>query len=527
LINLVKSKDFYVLLGFYLIANILLLLNFDGLYWDDWIVYNQDYTTVKCLLEEIQHGIKGDFFLFLSQYGNGIYPFRLFVFFAIFLIGIFVYLILSTIKEFDKQSLFFITILFLLSPLNSAKISFSITPFLFPVLIFYFAFYLLTVYIKHPNILFRILILALFFVSFSTNSILVFYFSIFLYLYCIEFHFKFDHLLEKAKYFLKRYWDFFALPFLYFIYKAIYLKPYGLYEGYNAVSASTLPKAAVILFKNIDNSFVEVLFESFHTLTSVWIFVTFILYFILKKSHTLIENEQSKSFFIIGAVLFFLAVFPYAMVGKNAELDSWNSRFQILIPLSMSFLLYFGVLLIKKRLPLNSHLTITILWVIVFSFIGKNISDHYKAQIDWFYSISIRENVKENLLIQNNSTFIVNNNLKANSLYNRDLIYYELNGILKSAFKDDSRLAIRYDHYFNDLKGIEKNKHHKQYNFSNWTPSTPLLVTLSYNYKAHVNQDMYIRMMIYQYTNQKKFLKMAKNLVAISVEPLPLGENNE
>lgn len=526
MINLVKSKDFYILFGLYLLANTLLLLNVNGLYWDDWVAYKQEIGTLQLFFSEIQHGIKGDFFLFVSQYGNAIYPFRLFVFFATFLMGLFVYLILSSIKEIDKQSTFFITLLFLVSPLNSAKISIAVVPFLFPVLIFYFAFYLLTLYIKHPNILFRVLILTLFFASFSTNSILVFYFSIFLYLYFIEFNFKFDHLLEKAKYLLKRYWDFLALPFIYFIYKSIYLKPYGAYEGYNSVSLDTLPKAIKILFKNFDNSLIEVLCTSLNTLTSVWIYIVLVLYFIIRKSQSLEEHAHKKLFLWVGIILFVLAVFPYAMVGKNAEFESWNSRFQVLIPLGFAFIVYFAILSLKKYASLNQTIVACLLWLVIFALIGKNISDQYKEHVDWFYSVSIRENLKNNDLIKNHSTFIVNNNIKDSLLYNRDMIYYELNGISKSAFGDEKKLLIRYDHYKENVSNLSKIKQHKAYNFSQWEAEKPLLLTLSYNYKEHAGQHEYIQMIYLNLLNHQKFLTIAKNLTTITVNYLP-SNNNE
>ena len=524
MIDLIKSKDFYLLFGLYLIANILFLSNSNGLYWDDWTSYNQKIEIIKSLLSQIQHGLKGDFFIFLSQFGNHIYPFRIFVFFATFLMGIFTYFILSSIKELNRQSVFFITLFFLLVPLNSAKISIAVVPFLFPILIFYCAFFLLTLYSKYPNILFRLLILTLFFTSFSTNSVLVFYFSIFLYLYYIEFHLDYTNLFNKGKYFIKRYWDFLVLPFIYFIYKSIYLKPYGNYEGYNAVSTGTLPKAIVIIFKNLDNSFVEVITGSLYNLSFAWVYVAIALYFVIKKSPHLEENDHKKLFLGIGLILFVLAIFPYAMVGKNAEFESWNSRFQILVPLGFSFIVYFGLLIVKKYANLSQKLTIGILWLLIFAFIGKNISDQYKQHIDWFYSVSIRENIKENDIVKNHSTFIVNNNIKESLFYKRDMIYYELNGIARSAFQDEKKLFIRYDHYHDNVTKFSKIKQQKQYNFSQWEHEIPLLVTISYNYQYHANQKEFLQMIYFNLFDHQKFLRMAKNLTTITVNPLPSGD---
>lgn len=522
MINLVKSKDLYLLFGLYFISNALLLLNFDGLYWDDWNAYNQDNITLKLFFEQIQHGMKGDFFLFLSQYGNGIYPFRLFVFFGTFIMGIFVYLILSTIKEIDKQSLFFITLLFLVIPVNSAKMLISITPFLFPVLIFYAAFYLLSIYIKHPNVFFRMLILILFFLSFSTNSLLVFYFSIFLYLYYVQFHFSYDQILVNINTLFKRYWDFWILPFLYFGYKSIYLKPYGLYEGYNSLSIATFPKTILILLRSLNNSIIQVITDSLSSIAVILVPLLILIYYIVKRSQLFESNKRSILFLGVGIVLFLLAIFPYAMVGKSPDMSSIDSRYQLLTPLGLGFIVYFGLLSLKKWWNVSNTILVSLLWLLIFAFIGKNITYQYEAYIDYCYSTSIQQNLKENVLIQNHSTFIINNGIQDSLLYKRTMPFYEYNGIFKKTFKCDTKLGIKYAEYAKNFEKIQYFKDHKQYNFSTWQNSPPLLVTFSYNYEYRFRERDLLKLLYISITNHQKFLDKAKELTTISVEPLPI-----
>jgi hypothetical protein len=526
LIELLKSKDFYLLFLLYFISNFFFLLNTDAVYWDGWISYNQDDTTLKLLFEQIQHGIKGDFFLFFSHMCNGIYGFRVFVFLSSFINGVLIYLILKNIKELNKTNLFFLTLLFLVIPVASGKISISIIPFLFPVFLFYISFYLLTLYLKRPIFIFRLMLLALFFVSFSTNSVLVFYFSIFIYIYYYKFGLEYDQLWNKIKNIIIEYWDFLLLPFIYFIYKAIYLKPYGLYAGYNKMSILNIFDAIKIVFLNFDNSFVEVVFKSLYTLSFFWIIAFIGIYFIVKKSKNTFIVKNHKVFFLLGILLFILAVFPYAMVGKNSELESWNSRFQILTPLGLSFLIYFGLTYLKQLTNFNEKTFLALTWLLLFSFIGKNISDQYLQLKDYLFTVSIEENIKDNETIRSNTTFIVNNNITDSLFYNRTPIYYELNGIFKKSFGDETRLAIRYDHYQNNIDNISNLKSHKQYNFSSWKREQPLLVTISHNYKVRFGQDEFIRMIAYNLYDKQKFLEMAKQLVYITVEELPKEEND-
>ncbi|MFT7003440.1 MAG: hypothetical protein ACJAWW_000787 [Sulfurimonas sp.] len=522
MINLIKSKDFYILFGLYFLSNAFFILNIEGVYWDGWVAFKQTDETITLLFQQIQHGIKGDFFLLLSHIGNGIISFRIFVFVAIFTIGILLYLILQNIKELDKNALFFITLIFIVIPVNSAKISISVIPFLFPVLLFYIAFYLLSVYLKKPSIQLRLIVLIVFFTSFSTNSILVFYFSIFFYIYYFKFNFSHTKYISKIKIIIIKYWDFILLPFIYFIYKSIYLKPTGLYEGYNSISISNVLNAIKILFLNVDNSFIQVIYKSIYSTSAAWIYIFILLFFIVRKRNDILITEKNNIFFFVGIVLFFLAIFPYAMVSKNAEFESWNSRFQILTPLGLSFILYFGLISLKKLSYFNNKVLLIIIWLLIFSFVSKNISFQYEALKDHFYSVSIGENIRDNQQIKENTTFIVNNNLTDSYLYNRRMIYYELNGIFKKSFKDEKRLAIRYDHYIDGLPNMDTIKKHKQYNFSEWKHDTPLLVTLSHNYKVRFGQNEYIELIYLNLFDKKQFLARAKQLTHITVEELPM-----
>lgn len=517
--KLIKSVDFYALFFLYLISNLLLLSNHSGVYWDGWVIVNQDKSTLISLFTQIQHGIKGNFALYLLDIGNGIYSFRLFLIFSVFAIGILVYLILQNIKELDRKAIFFIVLFFMILPLNSGAVSISIIPFIFPVLIFYLAFYFLTIYLKNRIFFLRIIALTLFFLSFSTNSILVFYFLIFLYIYYFEFKLDTKFFVNKIGSLVLKYIDFIMLPFLYFIYKVIYLKPTGLYVGYNSLSLSNIPKAIKIIFKNLDNSFIEVIIKSLYSTLSIWPLVFLIIFLISKKINFIFSDVNYKLFFYIGLLLSIMAIFPYAVVGKNAELESWNSRFQLLLPLGLSLIFYFGIIILKKISNLNNKTTSVLLLFLVFMFISKNVSDQYKALKDSFYSISIIENMKKNLIIKNNTTFIVNNEIKSSLLYNREPIYYELNGMMKKAFNDKKRLAMNYSHYTKDFSNIIKLKNHKQYNFSQWQPSSNIyIINIMHNYKREYRTIDFIKMVYYNVFEYNKFINLSKELVVLNVE---------
>lgn len=138
----------------YFISNIFLLLNFNAIYWDDWAwFYQEDISFVLQAFDQLKVGYKGEFFLFLMNLDfYGAYPFRIFVFIAIFISGLCVYYILSKIEHFDRHSRFFIVLFFLLAPLFTSKMLASISIFYLPVMFFFIGFAIMVKYVNEGNI---------------------------------------------------------------------------------------------------------------------------------------------------------------------------------------------------------------------------------------------------------------------------------------------------------------------------------------------------------------------------------------
>jgi hypothetical protein len=105
-----------------------MLLNYDGVYWDDWVLYNQSYDTLLFLFDQSGHGFTASIGIFLSRIGNEVLPFRIYIFVGGFLSGIFLYLILDSLDAIDRFSKFFITLFFLIAPVFSQKNEMTIYP---------------------------------------------------------------------------------------------------------------------------------------------------------------------------------------------------------------------------------------------------------------------------------------------------------------------------------------------------------------------------------------------------------------
>ncbi len=507
------NKEILFLFIIYSISSIFIILNSHGLYWDDWVVFNQEKSTVNILMDMIQHGIKGDFVKYMLTFENQIYPSRIFIFFAYFFTGLFIYKILYTIKELHKIDVLYITLFYLIMPVISSRVMISVIPFFLPLLIFYFTFFLLTKHLNSNSYLLRAMILIGFYLSFDTNSILVFYAIVLIYIFYIKYNFTIS--LHNIKQFVIKYIDFILLPIVYFIIKIIYFKPYCLYSDYNSIGDTPIYKKLLKLISSFDSSLFQVLHESFYISLSLWFIIILLLYFIIKKNYiTIYYNLKTPIFFYLGVLLFLLAIFPYIAVVKQPEMDGFGSRFQLLTPIGLAFIFYFGINIIQKYFNLSDKIKIALLFILIFSFVTKNIYTFYKFQVDELYMTSIMMNFKNNNEIDKNTTFIINNNIRDKLIHRREPPYYEWNGMLKYCFNHDTKLAIYY-HDYKKLSSYEKVQSYKQYNFSQWKRTKPILVTISYNYKTK-DKRMIRKLLLMKLTNYKKYLNEVKKLTLVT-----------
>ena len=507
----VTTNALYIAL--YTIVNLFTLLNYNGLYWDDWVTYNQDAQTMAVLFDMIQHNIKGDLYLILSKLFNHIYAFRIFIFVSYLFIGYFIYVVLVSTKLIGENESKFIALLSVIIPINIAKIYISVAPFVFPMLLFYLAFFLLARNYPIQTKSLKIIILTIFFFSFSTNSILVFYASVLLYLYYMDNGLELRLNLRSILNFAKSRWDFILLPIFYFIYKSIFLVSYGMYENYNGIKLSFDVIAGNFL-KNIENMIGGVVLSLFDNLyITIFAVVVSVLIALSFNCNLKIGKRNSLVFLALSAVLFILALFPYAAVNKVPVLTGPDSRFALLLGPSLAMLFVSIVSMIsmlflrykqKAFLFLASFLTILIG--------SKSMSQQYDVMLDNFYNIAVVESFKDSQEIRENTTFVGH--------YHKYMNYYEWNGMLKKAFGDTKRLMI-HPLMIKDLEGgadspLQGFRTHKQYNFYEWDGNTDYKVVFV---DKHMNMTPIIqaKLMFYYLFDYDKFKSLAKKLVNVNL----------
>lgn len=517
-----NKKVFLILFSIYFLVNIPMLLNFKGVYWDDWTLVSQSIETLNRTFFDAV-GYSGYVVSYLHYFminELGIYSYRLFTFVLLFLSGWFVFKILSTISMFSLQDRFFITILFLTAPLFSAKIALIDFPYTFFSFLFFLAFLILSSYIYRLNLLVRIIVLIIFFFSFFVNSLLVFYALVLLYVYYKIYDTKLNFV-KNSILFIQTKIDFILLPILFFVVKSIWFVSSGAHgSDYNKISILSMLNPTKYLF-SFYFSFIEPIIISISNKNLVFFILFIIVVFIIfRKKSILIRNDVvdlklNLVLLVLGTLIFILGSMPYIAVGKIPTLNDWDSRFQLLLPLGFAMVLFYGLKFIVRTEILN-HLII--IFIFLFSFF--HIKEQIKYNIDWFYQQSVIENFRYNEDIKNNTTFVVENMVHDKFAKNRVFRFYELNGMSKKAFNDDKRLFVN-DKIELDL--YNKYKYYDEYNFSSWIYDEPkkLIISKNSNFENLKNKEKnyyLFKLKYFELFDRQKFASLVKNLIQIEVK---------
>ena len=185
MIKRILKSDLFIVTVVYSVAHGLMVLN-NGVFWDDWAVFNQTPETLLGYIRQ-RDGLFLRYlihFPLLSDFGVAII--RIIIFLSYLIATLLFYNILTYIKEIDGFSKLIIVLIFALFPINQARIAISSGLYALCYVLFYLGFWLLAIYISTKKYYLRVLSLLIFFISFNTVSLLVFYLIPLLFIFYIE-----------------------------------------------------------------------------------------------------------------------------------------------------------------------------------------------------------------------------------------------------------------------------------------------------------------------------------------------------
>jgi hypothetical protein len=414
-----KNKYFFCLCFFYLLAHGGILFIPNAIYWDDWYIFQSSRTDILDTFSQAGSMLNLWGYLHINLINIGIWPYRLFTFILFFGSGLAFNSIIKNHKEINHEQRFILVLLFLIMPFNMARVAIIN----FPYTLSYFLFFLGWALFSRL----RTLSLGLFFLSFNTNSLLLFYTIPFFEIYyrnTKEFNWN------SFALFVRKYLDLAILPFVYFSIKILFFMPYGRYEGYNEQ----------FHFTNLIISPYMQLADLMSWKLSLGriAFVSLLVYFFLKIALP-ISNKKSPIIpfwgIFFGGFLIFLGCFPYWILGHIPTFNEWTSRHQLLMPLGSSIIIL-CIWMHSRASYLAIVITIAISLVV-------NLTGYRSFYIDWAKQKQLIKIFSENQFIRNAGLIVIDDKSEnMNALGGRKYAFYEWNGIFKFTFGDEVRFGI-------------------------------------------------------------------------------------
>lgn len=204
-------------------------------------------------------------------------------------------------------------------------------------------------------LIWRILSCGIFFLSFITNSLLVFHIGFLLFYYAYSQRQLSRRLMDRPFSFAIRHWDFIVIPFVFWIWKQNFTPVWGWGGeiGYNELTFNLT--SMILIYINLAQT---IAWQLINTASNPFFSASFILFGAAYcaqrlKWHTFFRPQiKVLPLLSFGFLLFFLGTFPYAAVGKGfghaLAIVDWTSRNRLLIGLPMALILLVTSLKIFK-----------------------------------------------------------------------------------------------------------------------------------------------------------------------------------
>lgn len=435
------------------------MLILTGTFWDDWGSYYHDSASWwrgaweqgapwwAALVEMMWK---------LPDFGYRWLGYRWLAFVVFMLTSILVYIILASINYIGKKDALYLSILYTVLPINDARVVLINSMYIGSLLLFFIAFYLFLRWIKEPSKIrkrfLRIIALFTFGVSFITNSLLVFYGIVLLYLFYIEYHDK--KKIAMATIQLFKYVDFIMLPIVYFIGTRIFFPTYGRYLNYNKVTIKSVIIAACkvpsICMKQIAliwyNIFKPIVPSTILLITTCGLIIFAIIktyQFIWNEKKTTIENfvrkikEKTKlGNLLLGILLFALGIYAYIVIrGASLAVVGVGSRDTLLLGIGFAFILYYFFEMLLQSVVIKRCVGVLICF---FCIISCNL--HYmNYQRDAYWQEVLIDKLRVNNQIREVTNILFLSDDASGISGTR---YYSLNGDASVAYGDQTRFFM-------------------------------------------------------------------------------------
>ena len=402
------------------------LLSANSLFWDDWVMFDPQTGN---LLEEL-YSVGGNApwrkFIEMQLFQSSPSLFRIASFFIYFFLGYFIFRILKHSPHLNQVQLSVITLLFILLPVNSARISIACSKYAIDAFFFFFAWFM---YESSKKRRYQFLSLLFFFFSYSTLPFPTFTILPLLY----SFYIAQVRTIAIFKRQVLRSVPLILLPAVYLLLRQIYWPPTG---------------GSAIMYSPQLLGLIRALL--FITLCSIPL-----LYCLLPLKYQ--KFGRSNVLVLVGVFSVSIAAFPYMVGGHLVDISDWliafipnfsdwNSRHQLLLPLGFALIIG-GSLKLDSTKPLRWNSS-PVLSTIVACCVVLNVAFAQEYFLDGKKQDSIMTAMANNEDLKNASAILIDDSAVRFNARGRLIRSYEWEGMLQKVFGENSR-KVSYLQYVN------------------------------------------------------------------------------
>lgn len=404
----------------YTLAHVWIVFIPNAVFWDDWVLHNTDHDKLLALFSRAgsMFNIAGHIHVFLQNHWLGWYKIGVFVFFlgAGFLLN----KILERHEFLSDYWRVSLVALFLVLPLNPARV--AQINFLYALC--YFAFFLAWFFMdKRKNVA-----LILYFISFNTNSVLVFYAIPVVDYVCRNALWRKERLAACWLSLLQ----FSLLPIIYFSIKNIYFSPSGEYSNYNSNFS----------FLNIENSMLSQIQDFLRFFAGYeWLLHLSILGMMLMLAVGMMALDARArklvlALAVLGVIFTVLACIPYWIVGHVPTIKEWTSRHQLLMPLGLA------CVLVSMCMAFGSFVGRLAIGTIIAASIAVWVGYYQDFYSDWEKQQRLVSLFRNNEKLRDSRLIVFQDESANLNALGRSYRPYEWNGLMVLSFGDESRFGI-------------------------------------------------------------------------------------
>lgn len=493
-----------------------ILLTPNALFWDDWVLAGDDTLRMTSELGLPWLGI-----IDIGLFAPGAWTFKVIVIVSVIVIGCASYSIAGRGLGLNRFERWLIASLIVVLPLMAPRAIVSLSHYSWSLALFMIAWYLLVRYPlpqsrRAPVVAASVLLFA----SYTTGSLLPFTILPVAHLVLLTYS-RETPVLRQALRFLAQYWYVLAAPVVFWIMRTLFLQPYGLYDGYNAVgsllqspfyirvgllflSMAFIGVLAVFLYSalaqrprspRLRHGIVVVLLGAACGFLGLYLAITrvspstrtlvvpvaLILAALVVCVVGLIDTSRSRGslpltravvpLLAVGLLVLIVGMLPYLLVGKLPSFAEWETRHQLLMPFGTSIILVAAVRAIGAvglhRLARVAGAGLVIVMLVT------SIATSLTLVADWHKQMQIASALEDSLTVKDASTVVFIDSASSLNYDSRSFSFYEFNGWMTMAFGDQSRLGIELTNVEDVLAGSLDGLDYaaSRYGFGEWTPS--------------------------------------------------------